>query len=204
MALTPDDVIASAALSRRALEPLATEDGSVPAAELDWDVRTTMTHVCDAVGWYAAQLADCRTGPLRLDYRVHDGAANPDVLDVLGAAAATLAVVAQATPPAARGFHEMGMADAEGFPAMACDEILVHCGDAVRGLRNDFAAPDELAERIVRRLFPLAPTGGNAWQRLLWANGRANTPGEPHRPGPGWVWHCAPLDEWTGHDPNRR
>ncbi len=98
----------------------------------------------------------------------------------------------------------MGMADAEGFLAMACDEILVHCWDAVRGLRNEFAAPDELAERIQQRLFPWTPTGGTAWQRLLWANGRVDIPGQPHRPGPDWVWQCAPLDDWTGHDPNQR
>jgi hypothetical protein len=68
-------------------------DWTVRAGDLDWDVRSTLTHVCDAVAWYAAHLAvQCRHR-LRLDFRVHDDATKAEVLNILDAAAATLAQV---------------------------------------------------------------------------------------------------------------
>jgi hypothetical protein len=55
---------------------------------------------------------------------------------------------------------------------MGCDEILVHCWDAVRGLGEEFAPPAELADRVLRRLFPWAPTNESPWQPLMgeWAH----------------------------------
>lgn len=52
-------------------------------------------------------------------------ASDAKLLDVLGAAASTLAP-ARAAPSGARGIYSTGMADAGGFLAMGCDEILVH------------------------------------------------------------------------------
>jgi hypothetical protein len=120
----------------------------------------------------------------------------------LDAAAATLAAVARAAPPGARAYHNHSMADTTGFIAMGCDEILVHGWDAVRGFGADFAPPAELAERVLRRLFPWAPTNESPWLALLWANGRADLPSRV-RTGPDWSWHCAPLDEWDGTVPRQ-
>jgi len=159
--------------------------------------------VCDAVGWDAAHLALQTPGRLRFDFLAHDGAPNAELLDVLDAAAATPAHVARAAPAGARAFHTDGMADTCGFLAMGCDEILVHGWDAVRGLGGEFAAPADLAGRVLRRLFPWAPPDASAWQTLLWANGRVDLPGRAERPGPDWAWHCAPLDEWDGTVPRR-
>ena len=94
------------------------------------------------------------------------------------------------------------MADACGFLAMGCDETLVHCWDAIRGLGGEFAAPADLAARVLGRLFPWAPTDTPPWQTLLWANGRVDLFGRFPRLGPDWVWHCAPLDEWDGTVPH--
>jgi hypothetical protein len=126
----------------------------------------------------------------------------PELLDVLKAATATLTAVARAAPPGARAYHNYGMADISGFLAMGCDEILVHCWDAVRGLGEEFAPPAELADRVLRRLFPWAPTNESPWQALLWANGRTDLPGK-ERLGPDWARHCAPLDEWDGAVPRQ-
>ncbi|MGH9139232.1 MAG: maleylpyruvate isomerase N-terminal domain-containing protein [Acidimicrobiales bacterium] len=202
--LTPDDLLDAARAGRRALEPFADDDWTVPAGDLAWDVRQTVTHTADAVGWYAAHLAARSPGRLRFDFRAHDDASNTELLDVLDAAAATLAQVTRAAPPSARGYHPAGLADGCGFLAMACDEILVHCWDAARGLGVEFVPPADLAERVVRRLFPWAPSGQSSWPALLWANRRVDLPSQPHRPGPDWEWHCAPLDEWDGTIPQRQ
>jgi hypothetical protein len=201
MDLTPDDVVEAASTTRHALEPFIAGDWSVQAGDLDWDVRTTVTHVCDAVGWYAAHLALQSPRRLRLDFRAHPDASNVELLDVLAAAAATLAGVATAASPGTRAYHNHGMADTSGFLAMGCDEILVHGWDAVRGFGGEFAPPEDVAERVLRRLFPWAPTNEPSWQALLWANGRADLDSH-ERLGPDWVWHCAPLDEWDGTVPN--
>lgn len=202
MELTADDILEAAAASHQALEPFVARDWSVQAGDLDWDVRRTVAHVCDAAEWYAAHLALQSPRRLRFDLRPHPDASNADLLDVLDAAAATLAAVARAAPPGARAYHNHGMADMTGFLAMGCDEILVHGWDAVRGFGADFTPPAELAERVLRRLFPWAPTNESPWLALLWANGRADLPSRV-RTGPDWSWHCAPLDEWDGTVPRQ-
>ncbi|MBK1786816.1 hypothetical protein [Prauserella cavernicola] len=98
-----------------------------------------------------------------------------------------------------RGWHPWGNADASGFAAMACDELLVHTDDVARGLGVPFAPRLELVDATLRRLFPWAPEGQDPWQTLLWANGRAALPGHPRLEK--WRWHCAPLSEWDGHTP---
>ncbi|MGH9248141.1 MAG: maleylpyruvate isomerase N-terminal domain-containing protein [Acidimicrobiales bacterium] len=200
--MTPDDLLEAVSTSRRALEPFVARDWSVRAGDLDWDVRTTVAHACDAVGWYAAHLALQSPRRLRLDFRAHPDASNAELLDVLAAAAATLAGMARSAPPSARAYHDAGMADTSGFLAMGCDEVLVHGWDAVRSFGVELAAPADLAERVLCRLFPWAPTDEPCWPTLLWANGRADLPTQK-RLGPDWVWHCAPLEEWDGTVPRR-
>jgi hypothetical protein len=194
--VTPDDLLEAESASRQALEPFIARDWPVRAGDLTWDVRTTVAHVCDAGGWYAAHLALQSPRRLRVDFRVHPDASNAELLDVLPTAAATLAGVARASPHGARAYHNAGMADTSDFLAMGCDEILVHCWDAVRGFGGKFAPPEDVAERILRRL-SLGTDQRAPWQALLWANGRADLLSQ-ERLGPNWVWYCAPLDEWDG------
>ena len=89
-----------------------------------------------------------------------------------------------------------GIADASGFAAMACDEMLIHTYDAARGLGRAFDPTPELAERTLRRLFPWAPEEVEAWDGLKWANGRVALPGLKQLAK--WGWQCAPLSEWDG------
>jgi hypothetical protein len=202
--LKPEQLLAAASSVSGALEPFVEEDwAAVPAGELTWDVRQTITHVCNAVGWYAAHLATRSTRRLRFDYLAHHDASNRELLNVLEAASATLEQVAAAAPPDARAYHTAGMADSGGFLAMACDEILVHGWDAIRGLGGEFRAPTALAGRVLARLFPWAPIDTDPWTGLLWANGRLDLPGQAPRPGPDWIWHCAPLEEWDGTVPRQ-
>jgi hypothetical protein len=116
MEVTPDDLLEAAAATHQTLAPFVARDWSVQAGDLTWDVRRTVAHVCDALGWYAAHLAMQSACRLRFDFRPHPRASNDQLLDVLTAAAATLAAVARAAPPGARAYHNHGMADTSGFP----------------------------------------------------------------------------------------
>jgi hypothetical protein len=120
-----------------------------------------------------------------------------DLLQVLDSAAAVLAAVARDAGPDLRGFHPAGMADAEGFVAMGCAEVLIHTEDIAATLGDGYRGPDELTDRVVRRLFPWAPEHPEPWERFRWCTGRAALPTH-ERQGADWWWHCAPLDEWEG------
>jgi hypothetical protein len=89
------------------------------------------------------------------------------------------------------------MADGTGFLAMGCTEILIHAADVADGLDLPFRPPEDLAARVLRRIFPWAPEEGDAWAILRWACGRGPLPGRPQLDAD-WYWHCAPLVEWDG------
>ena len=197
MSPTPDDLLAAAALCRRSLTPALDRDWSLPAGDLNWDCRRTLDHIPDALALYASHLATAATSRLP---RFRDGnpsASVPDLLETVGAAAAVLAAVARAAPAGTCAFHPAGMADASGFLAMGCVETVIHTDDIARGLGLPFRPPDELVDRVLRRLFPWAPTAGDVWASLRWACGRAPLP-DRERLAPDWYWHCAPLAEWDG------
>ena len=120
-----------------------------------------------------------------------------DMLAIMEARAAILADVITMAPPSVRAFHSAGMADPAGFAAMACDELLIHTDDLMRGFGRTFRPPDEVCRRVVTRLFPWAPPDAEPWPALQWANGRAALPNRA-RLGPDWLWQCAPLAEWDG------
>ncbi|HET7092456.1 MAG TPA: maleylpyruvate isomerase N-terminal domain-containing protein, partial [Thermomicrobiales bacterium] len=167
------------------------------AGDLAWDCRRTLDHIADSLAFYALLLATRATARKRPP-RNGDPARSPaELLDVVEGMAAVLSEVARAAPAGARSFHPAGMGDAEGFVAMGCEEILIHADDIAAGLGLPFAPPADLAERVVRRLFPWAPTDRDPWRALRWACGRTALPDRP-RLGPDWWVHCAPLAEWDG------
>jgi hypothetical protein len=195
--IEPADVVAAARACRDALAPAADRDWTVGAGDLEWDCRRTLDHVGDALAFYAAHLATRTTERLS---SVRDGDQTVSVAQLLRSVeslAAVLARVAEASPPGTRAYHPAGMADAEGFLAMGCDEILVHTQDIALGLGVAWEPPADLCARVLARLFPWAPRDVEPWPALLWANGRAALPGLD-RLGTDWYWHCAPLDEWDG------
>jgi uncharacterized protein (TIGR03083 family) len=177
-------------------------DWSRPIPGLEWTVVDAVTHLAEGTLWYATDLA---AGPRELstmDLRVRPTTPPPDLVATIGAFATVLARVIDATPPDTRGWHPFGLADASGFAAMGCDELLVHTDDAARGLDLPFTPPVGLVEATLRRLFPWAPADTEPWPTLLWANGRIDLPGQERQVD--WRWHCAPLEEWDGLNPAGR
>src|SRR5262249_29405899 len=156
-----------------------------------WDAYTTLDHVVAAMGYYAVHLATRATVEVPFvtrslvwaDRRVPAAS----LVKGLEAMAAVLADVARAAPSGARGYHQYGLADVEGFIAIGCDEILVHADDVTRGFGLAWQPPEELCRRILARLFPWAPTGDVPWSTLRWANGRTALAGYA-RLEPDWAW----------------
>jgi uncharacterized protein (TIGR03083 family) len=195
--LRPDDLLAAAAVCRATLEPALDRDWEVPAREMEWSCRRTLDHIVDALMLYSGYVgprATARRTPLR---NGDPGATLADLLTSAEGAAAILAELVRALPAGTRVFHPAGMADATGYVAMGCEEILVHTWDIAEGLGIPFAAPEELAARIVARILPWAPADVPPWDALRWGVGRIELP-RHGRLGPDWYWHPAPLAEWDG------
>ncbi len=195
--LTPDDLLASAAICQRTLRPALGRDWSVLARDMEWDCRRTLDHIVDTLCFYAGLLASRATGRLPPPRNGDPGAPPELLLGTVGVAAAVLAEVARAAPAGARAFHPAGMADVSGWMALGCEEILLHTDDIAHALRVPYRPPDELSSRIVARIFPWAPMDIDPWDALRWAAGRIALP-DRERLGPDWYWHCAPLAEWHG------
>jgi uncharacterized protein (TIGR03083 family) len=193
------DVRAAAAAAVIFLEPLAGRDWSTPVPDLDFTVASVVAHLANSALWYAI---DYTTGPedAAFDVTVRSDAEPAKLLLSVRGAATLCAAMLDTLPATQRGFHPMGTADASGFAAMACDEILVHTRDASTGLGVEFVPGAELAGRVLARLFPWYEPVPDPWTALLHANGRIDLPGRPHQ-HKRWRWHCAPLADWDGTVP---
>jgi uncharacterized protein (TIGR03083 family) len=191
---------------RTAAECCACLDGSLGGSagarwssaipEMEWSVDQAVAHIAFALLWYAMDLSAGTSELSVLDTTVKPGAAPADLVRAVRSYSHVLTSVIEAAPPDARGWHPAGIADASGFAAMGCDEMLVHTYDAARGLGVQFDPTPELADRTLRRLFPWAPRDVEPWDGLKWANGRVELPGLDRLTS--WRWHCAPLSEWDG------
>jgi len=204
--VTGDDLRKTAAASAELLRSVADLDWSTPVPGLDFTVSSVVAHMAQGSAWYAVDLS--AGGP---DLTVVEVKVAPELPAEIGPAvvettASMLAAVIDASGPDHRGFHPWGQADAAGFAGMGCDELLVHTDDAARALGVDFTPDEALVARVLARLFPWVatddPDAEDPWTLLRWANGRLDRPGRPHQDR--WVWHCAPLAEWDGTNPNDR
>jgi uncharacterized protein (TIGR03083 family) len=193
------DVRAAAEAALTFLEPLSGQDWSARLPDLDFTVASVVAHAANAALWYAI---DYTTGPDdgAFDVTVQPDAEPPVLLRSLRSAATLCATMVDALPATQRGYHPMGTADASGFAAMACDEILVHTRDAGTGLGAEFVPKADLAGRVLARLFPWYEPVPDPWTALLHANGRIDLPGRP-RQLERWRWYCAPLSGWDGTVP---
>ena len=173
-------------------------DGSwdSPIPEMDWTVSQVVAHVAEVLLWYSFDLS---AGPRELnpmDMTVRPTENPENLIATLTAGATLLGHVVDGIQPGQRGWHPDGLADASGFAAMGCDELLVHTHDAAAGLGLTFEPPTVLSHLVLRRLFPWAPEDSQPWPTLLWANGRIALPDRPRQAG--WHRHPAPLSEWDG------
>jgi hypothetical protein len=164
---------------------------------MDWTRHHTAFHICGALQFYATQLA-VGSPEFAPTVRLNPDAMNAeDLPGLLKSQSILLAQVARGVAKETRGFHSAGKPDAEGFLAMGCAELLLHCWDAVAGTDIKFTPDETVADHVLQRLFPWAPADTPRWQTLLWATGRGELEG--HEPvGITWMWHNAPLDEWDG------
>ncbi|QFZ22784.1 maleylpyruvate isomerase N-terminal domain-containing protein [Saccharothrix syringae] len=184
------DVTEVAAHCSAFLDGVVEADWAAVVPGLGWSAAGTVAHVCDCLLWYSTDLA---AGPVELrsvEVGVRADSPPADLVRTLEAAASVLASVVATVPEGARGWHPWGVADAAGFAAMACDEMLVHTHDAGRGLGVAFEPPAEYAAKVLARLFPEAPTDRDPVETLLWANGRVPLGELPVRTD--WRWHGAP------------
>ncbi|GAA2078746.1 hypothetical protein GCM10009801_35860 [Streptomyces albiaxialis] len=185
--------------------PAAAWEGQAAGA-LEWDCWETVEHLADDLFAYAVQLG-LRTPPLDRDVpflwesrrpggpanAVHaDRTAGPaGLLQMLEASGALLVSMVRTAPPEVRAHHAYGPASPEASAAMGLVEVLVHTYDLAEGLGLNWTPPDGLCARALARLFPDVPLSGAPWPLLLWATGRAELPGLPHRTA--WRWHNEPL-----------
>ncbi len=171
------------------------------AGSLRWTVRETVVHMVSTCAFYSAHLASGAPREIPVTLASVGDPANLVLLGTVTVTPRVLAAVARSVPPETRGYHWTGLADASGFLAMGCDEILIHAHDVARGLGLPFSIPDDLASKILARLYPWAPHGVAPNDVLLWVNGRRKLPGQSRQD---WQrWHCAPLEEWDGRIPDR-
>jgi hypothetical protein len=177
-----------------ALFPSMDADWGVRAGDLDWTCRRTLGHIVDALAFYTDHLATraAERRPYKRD--VGSDATIEELLAFVRSQAAVLARVCEASPDV-RAYHAAGLADATGFVAMGCDEILVHTNDVCTGLGLALSPDPDLCAKVVARLFPWAPDHPDPWERLLWSNGRMALP-DHERLTEDWWWWSRPLAEW--------
>ncbi|MCG2623224.1 DinB family protein [Arthrobacter sp. I2-34] len=201
MTVTSEDLrrVADGVLERFALLP--DEAWDRPAFELAWTCRETAGHILDDLGGYALQLSGSRppqddyvelleppplrAGGPRIIFYPDPAAGTRGILRCLDAAAGLLCSVV-ATADGKRGYHPMGISDAEGFAAMGIVEAAVHAFDILTVHQIPYAADASVCARVLDRLFPAAVRTGDPWQDLLGACGRT-----PATRGLPWRWDAS-------------
>ncbi|WP_338699362.1 hypothetical protein V2W30_23175 [Streptomyces sp. Q6] len=192
--VTADDVDLAVRLAVEVLRGAPAQGWGARAGSLEWDCWETAEHLANDLFYYAVQLGpqspplDTHV-PFALQRKRPDApmvfvfaerAAGPaGLVQVLEACGALLVSMVRTTPPHVRAHHAAGVADPEGFAALALQETLVHTHDLAEGLGLDWDPPAALCSRLLGRLFPQAPGGADPWRTLLWATGRAELPGRP-------------------------
>ncbi len=198
--VTTDDLVAAGAAAYETLSQIAEPQWQEKPPRMDWTRHVIASHICGALQFYATQLAvgsDRYTPTIRLD---EAGIKSYERPGLVKSQTTLLAAVARGAAPGTRAWHPSGLPDSEGFLAIGCTEVLLHCWDAVQGTDLEFEGDSEISDRILRRIFPWAPTETPRWQTLLFVTGRADLEGH-ESPGEQWMWHSNLLDEWDGAEP---
>lgn len=171
-------------------------DWDKPIPGMTWSVREVVAHISEVLLWNAGNLSAGTAELSTLELAVRRSADPAQLIETITACSSLLGYVVDGVPAGQRGWHPEGLADATGFSAMGCDELLVHTSDAAKGLGLEFEPPEVLSRMVLRRLFPWAPQDTEPWETLLWATGRADLLGRERQVH--WHPHPAPLTEWDG------
>jgi hypothetical protein len=186
-------VSAATAELDRALRPAFDRDWSVPAGDVEWSCRHTVSHIADDLFSYASQVVAQPTRDyLPIEAVIDPRASNEDMVRAVSMCGELLRYAVEAASPDARGWHPMGTSDPNGFAAMGALEALVHTYDIVQGLQLDWTPPGHLCAPILRRLFPGAPDG-DASAVLLYCTGRAALAGLARQAD--WSWDSTVREE---------
>jgi hypothetical protein len=175
-----------------ALTTVVDLDWRVPAAGLTWTCWGTIEHTADDLFAYAGQLTGRRTaldtyvpfafhslaeGEPVATIHAEDGRGNTGLVEVLDATGRMLSAAARHADPRARGWHPYGVSGPGGFAAMGTAETLLHLHDVAGALGFGWAPDQEVARRVLDRLFPEVAVEADPWSTLLWAAGRGDLPG---------------------------
>jgi len=171
-AAAADALRLSAQLSASALQPLADSDWSVPAGQLEWDVRRTIVHMVGAVAKYTLYMASGSGNFIAVRCIEFEDAGRPEILASIVPVAEALANASRLVSPDIRLFHVTGPKSAEEYLWLACEEILVHTWDALQGFDRHLAVPEELARAVLAACYPGSASPPPAWHALIRATGR--------------------------------
>jgi hypothetical protein len=174
-----NDLALAGELSSSHLERLASREGWVVrrAPGLDWTSREVVDHLCNTMAFYANHAVQEATDHQpRIRSLGEQDLSDAELARTVQTWVRLLAAVITSKPAGWRGWHPLGMTDAEGFIALACNELLVHTHDVVAAHEEPLVVEELLCTRVLSRLFPddAAHVGDyDAWSVLLYANGRA-------------------------------
>ena len=119
-----------------------------------WSVREVVAHISEVLLWNAGNLSGGTKELTTLELKVLRSSEPVQLIETLTVSSALLGYVVDGVPPGQRGWHPEGIADATGFSAMGCDELLVHTSDAARGLGLEFEPPEVLSQMVLRGCSP--------------------------------------------------
>ena len=109
-------------------------DGTAAVPVMGTSVTAVAQHLVSCLAWYAHDLAAGPDEVSPADLVARPAADLPTVSPSVGAWGEVLARTVDAAGPADRGWHSHGIADAAGFAAIGCAEVLVHGTDVADAL----------------------------------------------------------------------
>lgn len=154
------------------LTPYEGDDWSVRAGLLDWDVEQTIVHFLGALAKYTLYLASRSQSFLAVAVGKFSDATHPELIASIRPLAEGLASVAEGAPDGVRVFHASGLLTPDRYLGLACEEVLVHGDDALRGFGDRLNPPMGLVGDLLGAEHPTTAPDPDAWVGLLAATGR--------------------------------
>lgn len=181
------------------LSVLTTTAGNGWSADLvsgmDWTSRQVVDHLCNTLAFYTNHVVtSAQQHQPRIRSLGEAELSDAELARTVPAWVRLLGAALRDAEPGAAAWHPLGMTDEEGFLALACNELVIHASDVARAHGAEPEVDEDFCRRLLDRLFPLAapPADEEAWQVLLWANGRPSVTGR--LPQKSWRSHPRPLD----------